>query len=169
MSDNSSASLSIHECSWADISVTLNIPGGATVPVFDLEGWKWSRKNERSTSRGTSGRPKKRTRGQPDYEASASATRGGWMLMLEAVETAAVSLGRVRDDKVAIGSVDFDVLIQHTPLGDSRIYAVKLTGCSLDGDSSDMKQGNEFDVIELVLNPLEIATKSSTGQWLVLV
>ena len=90
------------------------------------------------------------------------------MLMLEAIEAAAITLGLVRDDKVIIGGVDFDVTLQHTPLGDTRIYMVKLTGCSLDGDSSDMKQGNEADLIELTLNPLEIATKSSTGNWLVI-
>jgi hypothetical protein len=168
MADQSSASVNVHECSWADLSCTLIVPGGPTVSIVDIEGWKWSRKNERAISRGTSGRPKKRTRGQPDYEGSATATRGGWMILLEAIEAAAVALGRVRDDKVMIGGIDFDVLLQHTPLGDSRIYSVKLTGCSLDGDSSDMKQGSETDLIELVLNPLEIATKSATGNWLVL-
>lgn len=168
MADNSSASLNAHECSWADIAVNILAPGGATVNLLDIEGWKWSRKNERAESRGTSGRPKKRTRGQVSYEGSASATRGGWMVVLEAIEAVALALGQVRDDKVIIGGIDFDVIIQHTPLGDSRIYAVKLSGCSLDGDSSDMKQGNEADIIELVLNPLEISTKSSTGKWLVL-
>ncbi len=168
MPDTSSASVNVHECSWADIAVNILAPGGATVPLLDIEGWKWSRKNERSVSKGTSGRPKKRTRGSPSFEGSATATRGGWMLIIEAIETVALGLGLVRDDKVIIGGVDFDVVIQHTPLGDSRIYAVKLTGCSLDGDSSDMKQGNEADMIELVLNPLEIATKSATGKWLVI-
>lgn len=168
MADTSSASVNVHECSWADISVTLNVPGGANVPVVDLEAFKWSRKNERSESRGTSGRPKKRTRGSPSYEASATATRGGWMQLIEAIETAAVALNQVRGDQVIIGAIDFDMLIQHTPLGDSRIYAVKLKGCSLDGDSSDMKQGSEADMIELVLNPIEIATKSASGKWLVI-
>lgn len=168
MADQSSGSVNVHECSWADVAITLLIPGGATVPVFDVESWKWARKNERGLSRGTSGRPKKRTRGQPSFEGACTATRGGWMLLIEAIEAAAVALGLVRDDKVVIGGVDFDVLIQHTPLGDTRIYAVKLTGCSLDGDSSDMKQGSEADMIELTLNPLEIATKSSTGKWLVI-
>lgn len=168
MADNSSASLNAHECSWVDGAIAILAPGGATVPLLDLEGWKWARKNERAESRGMSGRPKKRTRGSPSFEGSASATRAGWMVVLEAIEAVAVSLGQVRDDKVIIGGIDFDVLIQHTPLGDSRIYAVKMTGCSLDGDSSDMKQGNEADIVELVLNPLEIATKSATGKWLVI-
>ncbi len=168
MADQSSASVNVHECSWADIAVTLLAPAGPTVPLLDIEGWKWSRKNERGMSKGTSGRPKKRTRGSPAFDGSATATRGGWMQILEAIEAIAVSLGQVRGDKVIIGGIDFDVLIQHTPLGDDRIYAVKLIGCSLDGDSSDMKQGNEAEMIELVLNPLEIATKSASGKWLVI-
>lgn len=168
MPDNSSASLNVHECSWADATINILVPGGPTVPLLDLEAWKWSRKNERGESRGLSGRPKKRTRGNPSYEASCTASRGGWMIILETVEEIAVSLNRTRDDKVIIGGIDFDVIIQHTPLGDSRVYAVKLAGCSLDGDSSDMKQGNEADMIEMTLNPLEISVKSASGKWLVL-
>ncbi len=168
MPDNSSASLNVHECSWADGAITIIAPGGPTVPMLDLEAWKWGRKNERGESRGMSGRVKKRTRGQPSYEASATATRSGWMLILETIEEIATALGRIRDDKVIIGGIDFDVLIQHTPLGDDRIYAVKLSGCSLDSDSSDMKQGNEADMVEMALNPIEIAVKSSTGKWLVM-
>ena len=168
MADQSSASVNVHECSWADLSCTLIMPGGVTVPVLDVEGWSWSRTNERGESRGTSGRPKKRTRGSPSYEASATATRGGWMQLLEAIEQAAISLGNVRGDQVIIGGIDFDVLLQHSPLGDPRIYAVKLKGCSLDGDSSSMTQGSEADLIELTLNPIEIATKSATGNWLVI-
>ena len=168
MPDNSSASLNIHECSWADGVISILAPGGPTVDMQDLEAWKWSRKNVRGESRGMGGRMKKRTRGSSSCEASATATRAGWMVLIETIESIALALGRVRDDKVIIGGIDFDVVIQHTPLGDSRIYAVKLSGCSLDGDSSDMKQGNEADMVEMVLNPMEIATKSATGKWLVL-
>ena len=117
MADNSSASLNIHECSWADGAINILAPGGPTVPMLDLEAWKWARKNERGESRGMSGRVKKRTRGSPSCEASATATRGGWMLILETIEAIAISLGRTRDDKVIIGGIDFDVVIQHTPLG----------------------------------------------------
>lgn len=144
------------------------MPGGATFSIKDVEGWKWARKNERGESRGTGGRQKKRTKGKPTHEGSATATRGGWMQLLEAIEAAAVELGNVRGDEVIIGGIDFDVLLQHSPLGDPRVYATKLRGCSLDGDSSDMKQGSEADMIELVLNPISIATKSATGKWLVI-
>lgn len=169
MADNSSASLNVHECSWADLTATLNIPGGATVTITDFEAFKWGRKNERGESRGTSGRVKKRTRGQPSCEGSATATRGGWMGLIEALEAVSISLGRARGDVIPIGSIDFDLMLQHTPLGESRVYFVKMVGCSLDGDSSDMKQGSDADMIELVTNPIEIRTKSgATGNWLVL-
>jgi len=90
------------------------------------------------------------------------------MLILEALEKASVQRGLMRGDKVAIGLIGFDFLLQHTPLGDSRIYQVRLSGCRWLGDSSDMKQGNEADMIESTLNPMEIATKSGSGNWLVL-
>lgn len=158
-----------HEVSWADIAATFNVPGGQTIPLLDLEGVKWSAKVDVGESRGTSGgRVMKRTAGSETLEASASMTRSGWMTLLEAVEAAAVSAGAVRGDRVIISAVSFDILIQHTPIGANRIYTVKLSGCRILGDSSDMKQGNEADMIELTLNPLEIARKSSSGKWIVM-
>ena len=165
--NESFASVNVHECSWADAEFDMTVPGGAKLPLVDLESWKWARKLERTTTSGVSGgRPMKRTRGSASYEASLTASRGGWMIILEALEVLGESLGRVRGDVVVIGGLEFDVLIQHTPLGDSRIYTAKLRGCSFDGDSSDMKQGNEADMIECPVNPIEILVKSQTGKWL---
>ncbi len=157
------------ECSWADIAVTFNVPGGATVPIVDLEGIKWSGKVEVGESRGTSGgRVMKTTAGSESSEASATVTRSGGIQLLEAIEVAAVAGGFVRGNEVIISGVRFDILIQHTPMGSSRIYTTKLSGCRYLGDSDDMKQGNEADMIELTLNPIKIARKSATGRWLVL-
>lgn len=169
MADQQSASVNLHECSWADIEATLLVPDGPSVPITDAEAFKWARKLEVGESRGTSGgRPMKRTRGSVSYEGSVTATRGGWMALLESIETAAEALGQVRGDQVIIGGIAFDVLLQHSPFGDTRIYAARLKGCRIFGDSSDMKQGNEADMIEVSLNPIEIAVKSATGKWLVL-
>ena len=169
MPNQAAPSINGHESSWADIAVSFNIPGGATTGLVDLEGIKWDRKVEVGESRGTSGgRPMKRTRGSASYEASATLTRAGVELLREAIEVAAVAEGLTRDNRVAISGISFDVLIQHTPLGDDRIYEVKLSGCRYLGDSNDNKQGNEADMVELSLNPIEIATKSSTGAWIVL-
>ena len=157
------------ECSWADIAVTMNVPGGATVGVADLEGIKWSGKVEVGESRGTSGgRVMKTTAGSETSEASATFTRSGLRQLREAIEVAALAAGAVRGNEVILSGVRFDVLVQHTPLGSSDIYETKLSGCRYLGDSDDMKQGNEADTVEVTLNPIKVARKSSTGRWLVL-
>lgn len=170
MANEAYASVNVHECSWADLSVTINIVDAAELKVTDLEACKWGGKIETGESRGLSGgRRMKRTRGSATYEGSATATRGGWMSLVEALEVAALAKNLARGDRVPIGLIEFDVLFQHTPLGDSRIYATKMTGCRLLDQSSDMKQGNDADMLELNLDPMEVATKSTvTGNWLVL-
>jgi hypothetical protein len=168
MTNQAAASVNVHECSWADLTATINIPGGPTVEIVDFEGIKWSIKLEVGESRGLSGgRPMKRTRGSASYEGSASISRGGYVVLVEAIEAAAEATGLTRGDQVIIGGIAFDLLLQHSPLGDSRIYAVKMSGCRLLGASNDMKQGNEADMIEVTVNPIEVSTKSSTGKWLV--
>ncbi len=155
------------ECSWADIKVTFLVAGGSTIPLVDLEAIKWSRKVEVGESRGTSGgRVMKRTAGAESVEASASVTRAGHARLMEGLEEAAVSADQIRGDQVILSGVAFDVTVQHTPLGSDRIYEAKLVGCRYLGDSSDMKQGNEADMIELTLNPMQILTKSSSGKWI---
>ena len=157
------------ECSWADIAVTFNVPGGATVPLVDLEAIKWSGKVEVGESRGTSGgRVMKTTAGSESSEASATLTRSGVKQLREQLEIAAVAANLVRGNEVIISGVRFDILIQHTPLGSADIHTTKLSGCRYLGDSDDMKQGNEADMVELTLNPVKIARKSATGRWLVL-
>ncbi len=169
MANQAFPSVQGQESSWADITATFNIPGGATVGLVDIEGIKWSRKVEVGESRGASGgRVMKRTAGSESVEASATMTRSGVAQLVEALEVAAMDGGFVRGNEVIISGVAFDILIQHTPSGDSRIYTAKLSGCRYLGDSDDNKQGNEADMIELTLNPIKIATKSATGQWIVL-
>jgi hypothetical protein len=157
-------------CSWADIAVEMNVPGGATVGLVDLEGIKWSDKVEVGEQRGTSGgRVMGQTAGSLSTEASATLSRAGAVQLIEAIEVAALSLpGAVRGNEVIISGVRFDILIQHTPLGSTRIFEAKLSGCRFLGRSHDLKQGNEADMVEITLNPIKVAEKSATGNWIVL-
>ena len=168
--NQSFASVNVHECSWADAEFEMTVPNGPKISLVDFEAAKWARKLERGMTKGVSGgRPMKRTRGDASYEASLTASRGGWMIIVDAIAELAKALGRVRGDRIIIGGIEFDILVQHAPLGDSNIYQAKLTGCSYDGDSSDMKQGNEADMIEITVNPIEIATKlASETEWKVI-
>jgi len=162
-------SVNEQECSWANIEIAFSVPEGGTLQLVDIEAIKWSRKVEVGESKGTSGgRVMKRTAGTESCEASASVLRSGGIQIVEALEPAAEALGLVRGDEVAIGGVTFDVLIQHTPLGTDRIYTAKLLGCRYLGDSDDMKQGNDADMVEITLNPVKILTLSKTGRWIAL-
>src|SRR6185437_8380776 len=98
------------ECSWADIQVTYNVPGGATVPWFDIEAIKWSRKVEVGKSKGTSGgRVMKTTAGSEEDEASCSVTRSGGQALVVGLETAAIAAGQTRGNEVMISGVRFDI------------------------------------------------------------
>lgn len=157
------------ECSWADISCTAVLPGKPSIALGSLEAIKWSSKVDVGESRGTSGgRVMKTTAGSVKEDGSMSLTRSGLQDVLEQLEQLAISAGRVRGDEVIISSIRFDILVQHTPLGETRIFQTMLFGCRYLGDSNDLKQGNDADVIEVTLNPMAVKRKSSTGNWLVL-
>lgn len=140
-------------CSWADISVTANVDGGALLDMADLAAIKWSRKLEIGEQKGTSGgRAMARTAGEASQEASCTLYRSGLRNLVKALMAKAPSRGNQK----RIGVVSFDVVIHHTPIVESEIYTTKLKGCRYLGDSDDMKEGNEADKIEVTLNPIEI-------------
>ncbi len=158
-------------CSWADIAVSLNVPGGAEAPVFDIAAIKWSDSVEVGEWRGASGgRVMGTTRGQLSSEATMTVSRSAARQLIQALEVAARALPGflARGNRIPISGVRFDILIQHTPLGTDAIYESKLSGCRFLGRSHDYKDGNEAEVVEITLNPIEIAEKSETGDWIVL-
>lgn len=157
------------ECSWADITLKANVPGGAQQRIAECEGIKWSGKVEVGESSGTSGgRVMKTTAGSEKSEASATFTFAGLKQLREMLEVAAVAMGAVRGNDVILSAVRFDILIQYSPLGVDDIYETKLTSCRYLGDSDDAKQGSEASMVEVTLNPIRITRKSSTGRDLVL-
>jgi len=169
MSNQDYPSVDGDECSWADIGLTIQMQNAQSVPWTDVEAFKSGVKLDVGQSRGTSGgRVMKETAGAESSEASITVTRSGEALLIEQLEQAAVALGLTRGDEVMIGRVRFSILAQWTPLGSSRIYATRLTGCRYKGFSDDAKQGTDPDSIEITLNPIKIARKSKTGKWITL-
>lgn len=145
------------EPSWADVAITATVGGGALLAMADIAALKWSDKVEVGQRRGTSGgRVMARTNGSVDYEASGTFYRAGHRRLIKALMAQAVVAGAVRGNQRLVSLVGFDIMIQHTPLGETEIYQVKLKGCRLLGRSHDMKEGNDADQIELQLNPIEI-------------
>ncbi len=171
MPNQAAANVNGDICSWADIGLSINVPGGAEAPLFDFSAIKWSDKVEVGEWRGASGgRVMGTTRGQLSSEASMTVSRAGARQIIQALAVAAKALPgfQMRGDRVPISGVRFDLLVQHTPLGTDAIYESKLSGCRLLGRSHDYKDGNEAELVEMVLNPIEIAEKDENGEWIVL-
>ncbi len=146
-------SLNDIEPSWADIATTFTVYGGDILEMIDIAGLKWSRKVEVGERRGASGgRVMARTTGSGSQEASATLYRSGLRRLIKALMSKAPTRGNQR----LISLVGFDILVQHTPPGETEIYVSKLKGCRYLSDADDMKEGNEPDKVELTLNPIEI-------------
>lgn len=139
--------------SWADISVTMTVSGGEALETADIAAVSYSSSVEVGEQRGTSGgRVMARTQGDISYEGSITLYRSG----LRKLQKALAAVAPTRGNQKLIGLVAFDVMIQHTPLGEAEIYTTKIKGCRLLGQSDDMAEGNEADKIEVTLNPIEI-------------
>jgi len=139
--------------SWADVAVTISVHDGTVVETADIQGVKWSRKVEVGEVRGTSGgRLMKRTRGSASCEASATFYKEGYRKLIKALIAKAPSRGNQRP----ISTVGFDVTIQYTPIGEAEIYETRIKGCRLLGDSEDGKEGQDANMVEVTLNPIEI-------------
>lgn len=142
------------EPSWADIAVTATVSGGQLIQMADVAALKWSRKVEVGEKRGASGgRVMARTTGQASYEASATFYRSGVRNLIKAL----MAVAPTRGNQVVISLASFDILVQHSPPGETEIYQVKIKGCRFLGDADDMKEGMDPDKVEVTLNPLEIA------------
>jgi len=147
-------SVNDYELSWSDIAVTVTPTGGALIEMGDISGIKWARKVEVGEQRGASGgRVMKRTRGKVSYEAALTITRSS---LHERFLPALVALAPRRGNQALVAAVSFEVLIQHTPLGSTKIYTTKIKGCRYLEDSDDMKEGSDPDQVEVTLNPIEI-------------
>lgn len=146
------------EPSWADIAVNFAVSGGSLIEMADIAAIKTGSKVEVGERRGASGgRVMARTTGSSSYESSATLYRSGLRKLLRGLVSRAKTLGYTRGNQVIISRVSFDIIIQHTPPGETEIYEQHIKGCRYLGKSDDMKEGNDADKIEITLNPIEIA------------
>jgi hypothetical protein len=135
------------EPSWADISFNFPIYGSVTVTVKEIAGIKWNDKVEVGVVRGANGgRKTKRTTGLLDNDASMTCFRSGWKSLRQKLAA--------KDKRISL--VGFDIIIQHTPPGDTEVYNVKIAGCRIVGRSYDTNETADPDKIELALNPMVI-------------
>ena len=157
-------SLNDFEPSWADIATTFSVYDGSLIDMADYAAIKVSDKVEVGERRGAGPLITARTTGQGSQEASATFYRGGLRKLVRGLMAKAPLRGNQR----RISLVGFDILVQHTPPGESDIYVIKIKGCRLLGRSFDFKEGNEADKVEVALNPLQIV-EIIDGQEVVLI
>lgn len=139
--------------SWADIKVKLTPKDAPVLELIDIAGIKGSRKVDVGEQRGTSGGLViATTTGSASQEASMTLYRSGYRKLLKALAAKAPLRGNQR----RISLVRFNVLVQHTPFGETEIYEREFLGCRYLGDSDDMKEGTDADKLEITLNPTQI-------------
>lgn len=133
--------------SWADVRIAIPVYDGPMVTTNDIAAMKWSDKVDVGLVRGTNGgRKSKRTTGQLDNDASITFYKEGWRVLRRALAT--------KNKRISL--VGFDILIQHTPPGESGIFTVSILGCRVIGRTSDMAEGADADKIEIPLNTMSI-------------
>ena len=143
-------------CSWADISTTINISGGATLKDIDYSGFKANSTLELGEQRGASGgRVMKRTSGSLKDEASATYYKSGFRTLVTALMVNAPTRGNQR----LVGQVEFNISVKHSVPGDDSIYELVIVGARLTKWDATMAEGNEADKLEIDLNPLRVFWK----------
>jgi hypothetical protein len=140
-------------CSWADIVTTVDVLGGGTLRDIDYKAINTGSTVEIGEQRGASGgRVIRRTSGSKKDEASGTWYRSGFRKLVKAL----IPYAPTRGNQVLISLVHFSLLVQHTPVGESEIYQVRMKGCRLLGRDYKWAEGNDADVVEVALHPVEV-------------
>lgn len=154
MSNQSYPSVNGIAPSWSDVEISFTPDGAAILESEDIAGIKSAPKLDIGTQKGTSGgRPKKRTTGAVEYEASITLYREGYQKLLRALMAKAPTRG----NQVRISLVPFEILVQFTPFGSDEIFTRRIKGCRIAGGSMDHKEGSDADQVEVPLSTIEVA------------
>jgi hypothetical protein len=140
--------------SWASAKFAITPYGSAVLDNADLSAISHSGTVEVGVQK-SGGRVKARTQGDVTYEASATFYRRGLLKFVRAIKDAAPDYA-IRDGRVHMSLVGFDVDIHHSPPGQAEISHVRIKGCRLLGYSDAMTEGPDADQVELTLNPIEV-------------
>lgn len=140
--------------SWSDINTVLNIQGGISLKDIDYKGIKCNSTIAVGEQRGASGgRIIKRTTGAKTDTASATYYKSGMQRLLKALADVAP---KDKQGRAQVSLVPFDVVVQFTPPGATEVYCVLIRGCRLIKMDLSHAEGNEADVVEIDLHPMEV-------------
>jgi hypothetical protein len=137
--------------SWADIAVKLAANGAALIELKDIKAINTGCKIEVG-SQYAGGRVMKRTTGSSTYDASMTVYREAWQRMLRTLKGVAPKRG----NQSILGLVHFGINVQHTPPGSVELFEYRIKGCRILGRNLNGAEGNDADVVEIPLSPIEI-------------
>lgn len=142
------------EPSWSDISISFPIHDGQTIKTSGIKSIKWSDKVEVGEGRGTSGgRKSRRSTGKYTCEATVEFYRTGLQLFVDAL----------KQKNTRVSLVTFDILILHTPPGESGIFTTKLLGARMLGRAFDTDDESvDLDTVEVALDVMSIDDNGAT-------
>lgn len=157
------------EPSWSDIKVQISVTDGSDIEDADIEGVKWSEKLTLGMRRGTSGgRKQARSSGEADFDGSLVLAKNALRQFKAKLSEAAQAKGYVRGNQILIGLVEFEVVVQHTPPGETDIYTSILKGCRYIGSTHDLKPGPDIHTVEVPLDVMEVVDIDSQGREIVI-
>jgi len=141
--------------SWADIIIKASpVADGSLIDIKDIQAINTGSTVEFGEQRGASGgRVIKRTTGSVSYEASMTLYREGYQKLLRALKGSAPKRGNQR----ALAIVPFNIQVMHTPPGSVEIFEYRIKGCRIAGRALNGAEGTDADLVEVQLNPIEIA------------
>lgn len=149
--------------SFCDIIVKIAAPGAPTLDVKDIK----SINTNCSVSVGSAvagGRVKRRTSGSSKYEASMTVYRHAWHEFLLGMKDLMPKRGNQR----IISLVHFGIQVFHTPPGAVDIFEFRIKGCRVMGRVINGSEGDDADVVEVALNPIEIVDVIGGEEYVIL-
>ncbi len=137
--------------SWADLKVRIPLYDGPEVKTSDIAAIAWSDTVTTGKKRGTSGgRVAGSTTGEYDADGSITFYLEGWRTFRRALASKNKRISLVR----------FDVLVQHTPPGETDIHNAKMVGCRVLSRSAQEAEGADPSKREI---PLEVIRVEEDG------
>lgn len=142
--------------SWADLSAKVQLYEGPELELPDISDLSWGSPVEIGVQRGTGGQIRRRTTGSSTPEASMTLYRSGFRDLVKQMIPIAKALGYVRGNLVRVGLVHFDIISQHTPVGEVEIYTTRILGCRLTDRALSLTEGNDPDKVTAPLSIIKV-------------
>lgn len=136
---------------WADVSVTANVYGGKLIDMADIYAVKLDPAVDVGEQH-RGGRTVRRGSGQGKNTGELTVYRSAYQAFLRQI----ADIAPVQNGQRIITLVHFDIIVHHTPPGDTEIYQREGRGCRIVGNGLDGQEGVDPDKLTLPLSVVQI-------------